>query len=319
MKVPKYKELANRDVNGGLPKFETWQYFPDTSLGRLTLLTPERVLRAKELVKTGEVVNLDWTTDKPYGGCFARGTVLHEIHHFPMKEYGVVIDDTLHFNSQCGSQWDGLWHFADQHTGFFYGGKRVEDIVIPAHERSGGMSSWADHGIVGRAVLLDIYRWSKMNGKPYDPFTSHDITVEDLLACAEEENVSFEPGDILVIRSGYTVHHNQCNATDLENMRENRTFAGVEQSEDMEEFLHDNLFAAVAGDAPSFESMPPKKDYFLHERLLACWGVPIGEFWDLETLSEVCVREKRWQFMLTSKVLNVPGGIASTPNAMAIF
>jgi hypothetical protein len=47
--------------------------------------------------------------------------------------------------------------------------------------------------------------------------------------------------------------------------------------------------------------------------------MPIGELWDLEALAEMCEKEKRWNFFLASAPLNVPGGIASPPNALAVF
>jgi hypothetical protein len=48
----------------------------------------------------------------------------------------------------------------------------------------------------------------------------------------------------------------------------------------------------------------------LHEVLLAGWGCPIGEMFDLEELAETCQRLGRWSFFVTSKVNNVPGGVA---------
>lgn len=57
----------------------------------------------------------------------------------------------------------------------------------------------------------------------------------------------------------------------------------------------------------------------LHEYLLPRWGMPIGEMFNLETLSEVCKAHNRWEFFFTSAPLNVPGGVASPPNAIAIL
>ena len=37
-------------------------------------------------------------------------------------------------------------------------------------------------------------------------------------------------------------------------------FVGVDQSEAMVDFLHDNFFSTVAGDPPGFEAWPPKKE-----------------------------------------------------------
>ena len=59
--------------------------------------------------------------------------------------------------------------------------------------------------------------------------------------------------------------------------------------------------------------------YGIHPVCLAGWGLPIGELFDLEALSEKCAELRRWTFFMTSEVLNVPGGVASPPNALAIF
>ena len=57
----------------------------------------------------------------------------------------------------------------------------------------------------------------------------------------------------------------------------------------------------------------------LHDFVLALFGTPIGELWDLEKLATVCRELNRWSFFLTSAPLNVIGGIASPPNALAVF
>jgi len=47
--------------------------------------------------------------------------------------------------------------------------------------------------------------------------------------------------------------------------------------------------------------------------------MPIGELFDLEKLAEQCKQEQRWSFFIASEVCNVPGGVASPPNILAIF
>lgn len=44
-----------------------------------------------------------------------------------------------------------------------------------------------------------------------------------------------------------------------------------------------------------------------------------GELFDLETLARTCEELQRWSFFVTSVPLNMPGGVSSPPNAMAIF
>lgn len=89
-----------------------------------------------------------------------------------------------------------------------------------------------------------------------------------------------------------------------------QVFGGVAQSEDTLRWVWDN-FSAVAGDQPSFECWPHRDPaYWMHEVLLAGWGMPIGELFDLEALAEKCKQEKRWSFFVTSEPCNVPGGVA---------
>lgn len=97
-------------------------------------------------------------------------------------------------------------------------------------------------------------------------------------------------------------------------------FAGVEATEEVLKWLWDSKFAAVAGDMPAFERSPPgggKSDAYpaeeatlqgvgsLHEVLLGGWGCPIGEMFDLEALAELCKKEARWSFFVSSVPLKV--------------
>lgn len=60
-------------------------------------------------------------------------------------------------------------------------------------------------------------------------------------------------------------------------------------------------------------------DYMLHEYILALWGMPLGEMFDLEKLATTCREKNRWTFFVTSSPANCPGGISSHGNALAIF
>ncbi|CAL3967553.1 unnamed protein product [Diplocarpon coronariae] len=57
----------------------------------------------------------------------------------------------------------------------------------------------------------------------------------------------------------------------------------------------------------------------VHEYLLADWGTPIGELSDLEALAKLCYELGRYLFFLKFMPLNMPEGVSSPPNAMAIF
>ena len=57
---------------------------------------------------------------------------------------------------------------------------------------------------------------------------------------------------------------------------------------------------------PSFEAWPcQNQEFWLHEWLLAGWGLPIGELFDLEKLGEECKKRGRWSFFFSSVPLKV--------------
>jgi kynurenine formamidase len=107
--------------------------------------------------------------------------------------------------------------------------------------------------------------------------------------------------------------------TKIHGTREHHNLIGVANSMEMVRWLYSKHFAAVAGDAQGFEAWPFPPDCSLHEWLLAQWGTPIGEMWDLENLSKKCAELGRWSFFFTSAPLNVDGGVASPPCAIAIL
>jgi hypothetical protein len=47
-------------------------------------------------------------------------------------------------------------------------------------------------------------------------------------------------------------------------------------------------------------------------------GLPLGELWDLEALAADCAADGRYECFFTSAPINLPQGVASPPNALAI-
>lgn len=67
------------------------------------------------------------------------------------------------------------------------------------------------------------------------------------------------------------------------------------------------------------EAALTEKEWHLHPILLAGWGTPIGELFNLEELAKMCEKSKRWSFFFTSAPLHYVGAVASPPNAMAMM
>ncbi|TIC99922.1 hypothetical protein CH35J_006006 [Colletotrichum higginsianum] len=181
--------------------------------------------------------------------------------------------------------------------------------------------TWQKHGIIGRGILVDYHTWRLERQIPYDPFARDSIPVSDLKACLEAQGTEVKFGDILLTRTGFMTAHAGKSADDLETYRAAmpQTSGGVAQSEKTLRWVRDNS-PAVGGDQPSFECWPHRDpEHWMHEVLLAGWGMPIGELFDLEALAERCRREGRWSFFVASKPCNIPGGVASPPNILAIF
>lgn len=306
----------------------------EEGLGRLILLTPEVVAyAAATCIKSGKRTSLAWNLEKLEIANFNRQPIQHYVVSILN---GLAFDDVIIFNPQQSSQWDGLRHFSAPQPGeterLFYGGTKAAEITDPSNGRI-GMQYWARQGICGRGVLLDYVRYAERNAIQYTTFSDHAISLQVLLDIAKEQKTTFRKGDILLIRVGVTKEWDErMSRQDKEAYAQssNPQHAGVEGTEEMLRFIWNEGFSAVATDAISFEVYPPKKSYtrsdgeeltglFLHEYLLAGWGMPIGELFDLEELSRLCEEHRRWEFFVASAPLNLTGGISSPPNCIALF
>jgi kynurenine formamidase len=181
----------------------------------------------------------------------------------------------------------------------------------------------ARSGIAGRGVLLDWRRYAIANSIEYSPFERYPITLAELQLVAKQQQVEFQPGDILLIRTGWTEEYNKLDVQTKLQLpgREVRASCGVQASREMIEWHWDNAFSAVASDTVAYEVWPSPREIgvAIHEVFLSGWGLPIGESWDLESLSETCAVLQKWTFFLTSQPLNIRGGVASPSNALAIL
>jgi kynurenine formamidase len=173
--------------------------------------------------------------------------------------------------------------------------------------------AWVKHGgIVGRGVLIDYASWATKNSIPLSPFTTTKIPLSAIKQIVEENDIRFRPGDILFLRTGFTTAYDKLSADEelAISQRETPQFAGLESGEATLRWLWENQFAAVASDSPSFEPSPiagPQgpPEFQLHQWLLAGWGMPIGEYFDLEGVAEYCAKTNRWSFFLSSVPLKV--------------
>jgi kynurenine formamidase len=314
--LPSYDELP---VRAGAPAGAAWGVFgDDDEVGTINLLTPERVLAATSSIRTGKVFALNLPINIPDPPLFTRGKHTHTVKIFPGAEF--VLDDFLdNFYPQASSQWDALAHVKHPIHGAYNG--------IPDNQMTGrggmrlGIDNLARRGIAGRGVLADVARYHQRVGKSIDFTTAKSIPLEDVQGALEDEGVELRPGDILLIRIGWTKFYLSASDEVKAELAKETIVPGIEGSERTARWLWNNHLAAVASDSPALEALPKpagEEMEFLHFHMLAFFGMPIGEMWNLEGLADDCAADGDYDFFLTSAPLNIPGGVGSPPNALAI-
>ncbi|KAI4116332.1 MAG: hypothetical protein LQ345_003229 [Seirophora villosa] len=300
------------------PPYNAWgRYGSSDQLGTLNMLTPSTVAAAARTeIRTGTRVSLDWPLSKPTYPSYGRDRLKHVIRRRG-PEGRVVNDDVLEFNTQVSSQWDGLRHYGYLNAQRYY--NNTTDEQLHSSPTLGIDAFASSGGIMGRGILLDYASWAEANSIQINPLTSTSIPLTHLQRLIASHNIALSPGggDILFIRSGLTAAFDKLDDSSQCMLSERPTadFAGVEATEEVLKWLWDSKFAAVAGDMPAFERSPPgggKSDAYpaeeatlqgvgsLHEVLLGGWGCPIGEMFDLEALAELCKKEARWSFFVSS-------------------
>ncbi|CAG8418414.1 unnamed protein product [Penicillium salamii] len=318
-----FPKLGDLPSVKGQPQGCLWGFFDrdgkKDELGTLNLLTSDVVLKASKEIQSGIHVQLDWSMHQPHHPAFGRLPMQHSVKDMSSKGF-IGLDDEIHINTQTSSQWDSLKHFSIQKQGLFYNGLTMKEALETPRN---GIHNICDRGgIVGRGVLVDWLRWWEHHnpGKEAPSATSgYAITVSEIKEVLRYQNTSCRQGDVLLVRTGYVRWHEQGEAHSLSLAKEESSSVGVANNMETVEWLYDQHFSAVASDNPAFEATPIPQDCCLHEWLLCQWGTPIGELWNLEQLSQVCYRQGRWSFFLTSAPLNVQGGVASPPCAIAVF
>ncbi|CAO1624305.1 unnamed protein product [Sympodiomycopsis kandeliae] len=334
-RLPRYKDLPIERGHRGC----AWSIWgTGDKLGCLNLLTDEvRYRAAKEEIRTGTSISLSWPMHLPLQPGFSRRKFEHKAwgKKNATGEMGAKSDDEIHLNPQSGSQWDGFAHFGHLQLNSFYGGHSREQIhnsfnrdkdSSSTEPYSHGLSihHWAEKGIIGRGVLLDVWGFLTRNNDnvaPYDPSNnSYSITLEDIRNCAQAQGIVFHRGDILLIRTGWIEWYEHASDQERKEASSRGQYPGLTQDEDLQEYLWNHHISAIASDSPTLENWPVSNGTtHLHEVLLGLFGMPIGEMFNLEQLQQHCLQNRRWSFYFSSWPLMNVGGVSSLANAGATF
>ncbi|MGB0062090.1 cyclase family protein [Candidatus Binatus sp.] len=317
-KFPRFAELP---VKAGAPKESSWGVFgDDDELGCLNFLGAKGIVDAARLVQAGKVFRLDTRINYAKPPLFARAPARHNITKF--DQFGLLgHDDSLdNYNTQEGSQWDGLAHVGHMRHRAFYNGVKSEEIQDGPDGKL-SIHKWADR-VVGRAVLIDLWKYVNDQSRPIDPLSPAKYPLTDLQGALKAQGTVLKPGSIVLIRTGWMQAYVKATADEKARMAtlEGLRACGIESSSALMEWFWDNRVAAVGTDCPAVEPWPIdyQDEGALHYRALSMLGLPIGEQFVLDELAADCAADNRYEFMLTSAPMNLEGGIASPPNALAI-
>ena len=316
--IPRFSELPAKP---GKPAESSWGVFgDDDELGCLNFLNAEGVVEAARLVRKGSVFRLDTKINYATPPLFNRTPAKHTILSF--ESYGLLgFDDSLdNYNTQEGSQWDGLAHVGSPRYDSLYNGVKASEIKDGPSGRL-SIHKWANK-VVGRAVLIDVCKYRTAKGRPLNPLNSETYSLADLKEALIAQGGELRPGTILLIRTGWMPAYLAASAAEKTAMAplESLKACGIEATRAMVEWFWDNRIAAVGTDCPAVEPWPWdfKDEGALHYRTLCLLGLPIGEQFNLEELAADCAADNRYECMLVSVPINLEGGIASPPNAVAI-
>jgi hypothetical protein len=128
--LPTFEQLP---IRPDLPAESSWDVFGENyALGCLNFLTPEGVVAAARLVQSGKVFRLDTKIGFAKPPLFGRAAVSHKVLPLGPAAHDDLIDN---FNTQEGSQWDGLGHVGHVRTEKFYNGVTVADIREDANRK----------------------------------------------------------------------------------------------------------------------------------------------------------------------------------------
>ena len=269
-------------------------YGPNDEIGAANLLTPEVVMQAVGLVKTGKTYPLAVPVDKN----------LPAFRHRSFRLYNVQVGKSLGpnkftFNDELvnawtgvGTQLNGIGHIGIDNV--YYNGNKAADFVSVDGVTRLGVEKVPP--MVTRGVVLDMTAYY---GKVIVPGGT-EFSVTDIQAVLKKQGLTLRKGDVVLFNTGW-----------LELIgKDNTQFLDVEPGIGMEaaQWLADRGIVAFGGDTWASEVYPNphgKEEFPVNQYMLAKRGIYNLELIDRRAL----VRDKAWEFLF---VLGQPLYVGST-------
>jgi len=314
-------------VLGWMDELSNWGRWGDEDeAGTLNHITPSVVAAAAALVEDGHVVSCGWDIDdlprpdRPFGGVQRHMIGTGEGLGDPERP-GAAAD--LEPRTGGAAEWFGLvFHgysvtHLDSLAHMFFDGRMYNDRPAAwVTSRQGATANDvrpAGRGVVTRGVLVDVARHLGV-----DWLDAGEPVLPDLVAATlEAQAIDVQPGDALLLRTGYGARLRQQGPDQMGQGGSPR--AGWHAAN--LPWLHANDIAMIGADTA--QDVVPSGYAFSHNPVhtvgIVAMGLWLLDNCDLEPLAVECARRERWEFMFSLAPLRIVGATGSPANPLATF
>jgi kynurenine formamidase len=282
----------------------------DDEIGAANLITPESVLAASKLVKTGKTYNLGIVIDKNTPAFAPRSMSVTILQPNQISTSGLGPTKTT-YNDDIFSGWlgigpqiDGLGHIGVDHI--YYNGHKDSDFAKADGLKKLGIEKLPP--FVTRGVVLDMAAYFGVDiikeGTPY--------TKEDIEGAAAKQGVEIRKGDVVLFHSGWL---NLLDGSKPDLKRFGSVEPGLGKSG--AEYLVEKEVVAVGADTWGVEAVPFEDGtgvFEVHQILIPKNGIFILENMDTREL----VKEGAWEFMFVLGAARIRGAVQMMINPTAI-
>lgn len=312
------------------PEGDVFERVPDNwgrwgeedEIGAINFLNEDAVLEGVRAVSKGAVFTLGAPVcreaDDPVwpGRDQPLHVMLQDHGHFASgKTEGIgtreAADDLLQMGLHATTHMDALGHV--WYDGQLYNG--FEDTSTMGGLDHCSIRPIAEHGVVGRGVLLDVARHRGVSHLE----KGEQITLDELQACADAQDTEIRDRDVLLVRTGWLgAFYEDEIAFDGEGLYEE---PGITYSDALIEWFQDNRIATYCTDTLTNEqtiSDTTETPLPLHPCLLRDLGLPLLEVCRLDELADDCATDDQYDFLFVAGPLKVEGGSAGPVNPVAI-
>lgn len=297
----------------------TWgNWGDDDELGAVNYLSPREVLRGVNAVNDGRTFSLGAPIGHPDGDPKTPGRP--DTQHYMRRDRGHYESGKEPGEDRQGAE-DALILAVHGTThvdalGHVWYGDQLYNGFDPETTKGGldrcSVEPIAEHGVVGRGVLLDIARH---RGVEYIDRDSH-IPLSELQACADEQGLDLSPRDIPVIRTGWLQRFYDGEQEVVLEFDE----PGITYSEELAAWFADMEIPAFVTDTLANEQTYSEMGLRLplHSTFIRDQGILFTEIALLEDLAADCAADGQYSFLYMCSPLKIKQGTGSPVNPLAI-